>query len=64
MDKLSLMFDAKQFAAAFGAARDDSSAARSEQDATLWLEGGVGLTGAVSRGFVNLKEGDGPPRQP
>jgi hypothetical protein len=46
MDKLSLMFDAKQFAAAFGAARDDSSAARSEQDAMLWLEGGVGLAGA------------------
>jgi hypothetical protein len=46
MDKLSLMFDARQFAAAFGAARDDSSAARSEQDAMLWLEGGVGLAGA------------------
>jgi hypothetical protein len=46
MDKLSLMFDAKQFAAAFGAARDDSSAARSEQDVMMWLEGGVGPAGA------------------
>ena len=46
MDKLSLMFDAKQFAAAFRAARDDSSAARSEQDVMMWLEGGVGLAGA------------------
>jgi hypothetical protein len=46
MDKLSLMFDAKQFAAAFGAVRDDSSAARSEQEAMLWLERGVGLAGA------------------
>jgi hypothetical protein len=42
MDKLSLMFDAKQFAAAFDAARDDSSAARSEPDVMMWLEGGVG----------------------
>jgi hypothetical protein len=41
MDNLSLMFDAK-----FGAARDDSSAARSEQDVMMWLEGGVGLAGA------------------
>jgi hypothetical protein len=46
MDKLSLMFDAKQFAAAFGAASDDSSAARSEPKVTMWLEGGVGSAGA------------------
>jgi len=46
MDKLSRIFDAKQFAAAFGATRDDSSAARSEQDVMMWLEGGVGLDGA------------------
>jgi hypothetical protein len=46
MDKLSLMFDAKQFAAVFGAASDDSSAARSEANVMMWLEGGVGSTGA------------------
>jgi hypothetical protein len=46
MDKLSLMFDAKQFAAAFGAASDDSSAARSEPDVMMWLECGVGAAGA------------------
>jgi hypothetical protein len=46
MDKLSLMFDAKQFAAAFDAARDDSGAARSEPDVMMWLEGGVGSADA------------------
>jgi hypothetical protein len=46
MDKLSLMFDAKQFAAAFGAARYDSSAARSGQGVMMWLKGGVGLARA------------------
>jgi hypothetical protein len=46
MNKLSFMFDANQFAAAFGAARDDSSAARSERDVMMWLEGGVGSAGA------------------
>jgi hypothetical protein len=46
MDKLSVMFDVKQFAAAFGAARDDSSFARSEPDVMMWLEGGVGSAGA------------------
>ena len=46
MSKLSFMFDAKHFAAAFGAARDDSSAARSEPDVMMWLEGGVGSAGA------------------
>ena len=46
MDKLSLMFDAKQFAAAFGAASDESSAARSEPNVMMWLEGGVGSAGA------------------
>jgi len=39
MDKLSFMFDAKHFATAFGVARDGSSAARSEPDVTMWLEG-------------------------
>jgi hypothetical protein len=46
MDKLSLMFDAKQFAAEFHAASDDSSAARSEPEVMMWLEGGVGPAGA------------------
>jgi hypothetical protein len=46
MKKLSFMFDAKHFAAAFGAARDDSSAARSEPDVMMWLEGGAGSAGA------------------
>lgn len=42
MDKLNLMFDAKRFAAEFGAARDDSSAARDQPDATVWLQGDMG----------------------
>lgn len=42
MNKLGLMFDANQFATAFGAARDDSSAARSEPHVMMWLESGVG----------------------
>ena len=46
MDKLSLMFDAKQFTAAFGAAGDNSSAARSDPEVMMWLEGGVGSAGA------------------
>jgi hypothetical protein len=46
MNKLSFMFDAKHFAAAFGAARDDSSAVRSEQGVMMWLQGGVGSAGA------------------
>ena len=46
MNKLSFMFDAKHFAAAFGDARDDSGAARSEPDVMMWLEGGVGSAGA------------------
>ncbi len=46
MNKLSFMFDAKQFAAAFDAARGDSSAERSEPDIMMWLEGGVGSAGA------------------
>jgi hypothetical protein len=46
MNKLSCMFDAKHFAAAFGAATDGSSAARSEPDVMMWLEGGVGSAGA------------------
>ena len=46
MNKLSFMFDAKHFAAAFGDARDDSDAARSEPDVMMWLEGGVGSAGA------------------
>jgi hypothetical protein len=46
MNKLSSVFDAKHFAAAFGAARDDSSAARSEPAVMMWLEGGVGSAGA------------------
>jgi hypothetical protein len=46
MKKLICMFDAKQFAAAFNAAGDDSSVARSEPDVMMWLEGGVGSAGA------------------
>jgi hypothetical protein len=49
MDKLNFMFDAKQFAAEFGAASGDSSAARSEPDVMMWLEGGVGPAGAGGR---------------
>jgi hypothetical protein len=58
MDKLSLMFDAKQFAAAFGAARDASRDARSEQDVMMWLEGGVRLAGegmAWGQGQMNYQ---------
>ena len=48
MDKLNLMFDAKKFAAAFGTAREDSSAARNQPDAMVWLQGdeaaGTGFT--------------------
>ena len=59
MDKLNRIFDANQFAAAFGAARDDSSAAQSEQDVMMWLEGGVGLDGAgVAWGQVLLNYQD------
>jgi hypothetical protein len=49
MDKLSLMFDAQQFAAAFGATRDDSGAARSEQDVMMWIGRTKGL---ASTGWV------------
>lgn len=48
MDKLNVMFDAKQFAAAFDASRDDSSAARNQLDATVWLQGNV----AAGTGFT------------
>ena len=48
MDKLSIMFDAKQFATAFGASRDDSSAAPNQLDATVWLQGNV----AAGTGFT------------
>ena len=46
MDKLSFMFDAKQFAAEFRAARDNPRAAPSEPGVMMWLEGGVGSAGA------------------
>ena len=46
MDNLSLMFDAKKFAAAFGAAGNRTSSARSEPQAMMWLEGAVRVTGA------------------
>ena len=46
MNRLNSMFDAKHFAALFGAAKDASNAARCEPDAMMWLDGGVGLAGA------------------
>jgi hypothetical protein len=48
MDKLGLLFDAKQFAVAFGAATVDLSSAATEArpDATVWLEGGAAVAGA------------------
>jgi hypothetical protein len=46
MNKLSFTFDAKHFASAFRATGNDSSAARSEPDVVIWLEGGVGSAGA------------------
>jgi hypothetical protein len=46
MDKLSFMFDTKQFAAQFHAVREDSGIARSEPDVMMWLKGGVGSAGA------------------
>jgi hypothetical protein len=61
MDKLSFMFDAKQFAAEFRAARADSGAARSEPDVMMWLEGGVGSAGAGfawGRGQMNFQGRD------
>ena len=63
MDKLSFMFDAKHFATAFGAARDGSSAARSEPDVTMWLEGGVGSAEAGftwGRGQISFQGRDYP----
>jgi hypothetical protein len=45
MQKRSFMFDAKQFAAAFCAARDDSRSTRSEPDVIMWQGGGAGSAG-------------------
>ncbi len=53
MDKLSLLFDVKQFAAVFGEATDDSNDARGEPDAVMWMTGGVGVAG------VGLASGHG-----
>jgi hypothetical protein len=61
MNKLSFTFDAKHFASTFRAAGDDSSAARSEQDVVIWLEGGVGSAGAGftwGRGQVSFQGRD------
>ncbi len=41
MEKLGLLFDAKQFALAFGAATRDSGSAEAQPDATVWLEDGA-----------------------
>jgi hypothetical protein len=63
MDKLSFMFDAKQFAAEFLAARDNSHAARSEPDVMMWLEGGVGSAGpgfAWGHGQMNFQGREHP----
>ena len=48
MDKLGLLFDEKEFAVAFGAARIGlgSAAAEARPDATVWLEGGAAVAGA------------------
>jgi hypothetical protein len=48
MDRLDLMFDARQFAVAFGVATGDlnSAATEARPDATLWLEGGAAVAGA------------------
>jgi hypothetical protein len=60
MDKLGLLFDAKQFAAAFGAATGDSSSAATEaqSDASVWVEGGASVAGAGfawGHGQINYK---------
>jgi len=63
MEKLSLLFDATQFAVAFGAATGDSGCAVTETqpDATVWLEDGVVAAGAEhawSRGRINYRGRD------
>jgi hypothetical protein len=58
MDKLSFIFDAKQFAAQFRAVREDSGIPRSEPEVMMWLEGGVGSAGAGfawGRGQMNFQ---------
>jgi hypothetical protein len=63
MGKLNPMLDARQFAAAFGAAIGGSSAARSEPDVMMWLEGGVGSAGAGftwGRGQISFQGRDHP----
>jgi len=47
MEKLGLLFDAKQFALAFGAATSDSASAEAQPDATVWLEDGAVAAGAA-----------------
>jgi len=57
MDKLSLLFDVKQFAAVFGEATDDSNDARGEPDAVMWMAGGVEVAGtgvASGHGQMNF----------
>ena len=49
MEKLGLLFDAKQFALAFDAATSDSGSAEAQPDATVWLEDG---TAAARAGFA------------
>jgi hypothetical protein len=54
MEKLGLLFDARQFAAVFGAATRDSSSAVTEaqRDATVWLED---ETGALEAGYTRRR---------
>ena len=46
MEKLGRLFDATQFALAFGAATSDSGSAEAQPDATVWLEDGAVAAGA------------------
>src|SRR5258707_4692081 len=54
MEKLSLLFDARQFAAVFGAATRDSNSAVTEaqRDATVWLED---EPGALEAGYARRR---------
>jgi hypothetical protein len=47
MDKLNLIFDAKQFAEQFDAAWNDLRAPRVQPDAVMWLQGDVGTAGTA-----------------
>jgi hypothetical protein len=61
MEKLGRLFDATQFALAFGAATSDSGSAEAQPDATVWLEDGAVAAGAGfawGHGRINYRGGN------